>query len=197
MSTPEKDLIVGGQAVIEGVMMRTPNAYAVAVRKQDGSIVHTSAALPRLSADYPVLKLPVLRGAATLVQSMSLGIKALNYSASQALAEPEAVEGKEVAYQLTPAVAEGEGEFAAVTGAVPGLKPFAPRAAKDKKSPSIAGSIFIALLFNVSLFVVAPLLLTNVIFIAAGWAPSTATPGANAAQTTTPPAENTFEKIVA
>ena len=38
MSTPERDLIVGGQAVIEGVMMRTPNAYAIAVRKADGTI---------------------------------------------------------------------------------------------------------------------------------------------------------------
>jgi uncharacterized protein YqhQ len=46
MSTPERDLIVGGQAVIEGVMMRTPNAYAIAVRKADGTIVNTAARLP-------------------------------------------------------------------------------------------------------------------------------------------------------
>ena len=45
MSTPERDLIVGGQAVIEGVMMRTPNAYAIAVRKADGTIVNTAARL--------------------------------------------------------------------------------------------------------------------------------------------------------
>jgi hypothetical protein len=43
MSTNERDLIVGGQAVIEGVMMRTPNAYAIAVRKPDGTIVNTAA----------------------------------------------------------------------------------------------------------------------------------------------------------
>ena len=47
MSTPERDLIVGGQAVIEGVMMRTPNAYAIAVRKADGTIVNTAAVLPK------------------------------------------------------------------------------------------------------------------------------------------------------
>ena len=52
MSTPERDLIVGGQAVIEGVMMRTPNAYAIAVRKADGTIVNTSA---RTSAVCPVI----------------------------------------------------------------------------------------------------------------------------------------------
>jgi len=38
----ERDLIVGGQAVMEGVMMRTPSAYAIACRKSDGSIVHTA-----------------------------------------------------------------------------------------------------------------------------------------------------------
>jgi len=49
LSTNERDLIVGGQAVIEGVMMRTPNAYAVAVRKADGTIVNIAARLPKWS----------------------------------------------------------------------------------------------------------------------------------------------------
>jgi len=80
MSTNERDLIVGGQAVIEGVMMRTPNAYAIAVRKADGTIVNTAAVLPKWSDKLPILKLPVLRGGAVLLQSMGLGIKALNYS---------------------------------------------------------------------------------------------------------------------
>ena len=53
MSTNERDLIVGGQAVIEGVMMRTPNAYAIAVRKADGTIVNTAARLPKWSDKYP------------------------------------------------------------------------------------------------------------------------------------------------
>lgn len=202
MSTPEKDLIVGGQAVIEGVMMRTPNAYAIAVRKADGSIVHTAASLPKLSASYPILNLPILRGAATLVQSMSLGVRALNYSASQALDAAETVEGKELAYQLTPAVAEGEGEFAAVTGAIPGLTPFA-RKSKDKstkKSASIAGSIFFALIFNVLLFIVAPLLLTNILFIAAGWAnaPAITAPNASISQTSTPSSDSSaIDKVSA
>src|SRR6476619_5376914 len=77
----ERDLIVGGQAVMEGVMMRTPSAYAIACRKSDGSIVHTAEKLPRLSDKYKFLGWPVLRGGATLIQSMALGIKALNFSA--------------------------------------------------------------------------------------------------------------------
>ena len=57
----ERDLIVGGQAVMEGVMMRTPSAYAIACRKKDGTIVHTAEALPKWSDKYKWLDLPVLR----------------------------------------------------------------------------------------------------------------------------------------
>src|SRR5205085_12250784 len=77
----QKDLIVGGQAVMEGVMMRTPSAYAIAVRRKDGSIVHTAESLPKWSDKNKWLNLPILRGGATLIQSMALGIKALNFSA--------------------------------------------------------------------------------------------------------------------
>ena len=183
MSANERDLIVGGQAVIEGVMMRTPNAYAIAVRKADGTIVNTAAALPKLGDKYPILKLPILRGGAVLVQSMGLGIKALNYSASQAFADAEEAEEVEVA--LTPAVIEGEGDFAGITGGLPGLIPMpTQKRAKDEMkkgtTAAAAGSIIFALLFNVLLFIVAPLLLTNALFIAAGWAtpPNTTEPTA-------------------
>jgi uncharacterized protein YqhQ len=184
MSTPERDLIVGGQAVIEGVMMRTPNAYAIAVRKADGTIVNTAARLPKWSEKYPILKLPVLRGGAVLVQSMGLGIKALNYSANEAFAEAEQIE--EVKVALSPAVIEGEGDFAGLTGAVPGLFPVpTQKRSKDelKKGTTGAavGSIVFALIFNVLLFVAAPLLLTNALFIGAGWATTPAAATSTAA----------------
>ena len=175
MSTNERDLIVGGQAVIEGVMMRTPNAYAIAVRKADGTIVNTAAVLPKWSDKYPILKLPILRGGAVLVQSMGLGIKALNYSASEAFADAEEAEVEQVKVALTPAIIEGEGDFAGLTGAVPGLIPVpTQKRSKDElrkgATASAVGSIIFALIFNVLLFVAAPLLLTNALFIAAGWA---------------------------
>ncbi len=75
----QKDLIVGGQAVMEGVMMRTPSAYAIAVRKKDGSIVHTAECLPKWSDKHKWLDIPVLRGGATLIQSMALGIKGVEF----------------------------------------------------------------------------------------------------------------------
>src|SRR5215218_9451499 len=189
MSTPERDLIVGGQAVIEGVMMRTPNAYAIAVRKADGTIVNTAARLPKWSDKYPFLKLPVLRGGAVLVQSMGLGIKALNYSANEAFAEAEQAE--EVKVALSPAVIEGEGDFAGLTGAVPGLFPVpTQKRSRDElktgTTAAAAGSIVFALIFNVLLFVAAPLLLTNALFIGAGWATTpAATSSAPAATTNT------------
>ena len=174
MSTNERDLIVGGQAVIEGVMMRTPNAYAIAVRKADGTIVNTAAVLPKWSDKLPILKLPILRGGAVLIQSMGLGIKALNYSASEALVEAEEVETAEVKV-LTPAVIEGEGDFAGITGGVPGLFPIpTKKRSKDEfkkgSTAAAASSIVFALIFQVLLFIALPLLLTNAIFVAAGWA---------------------------
>ena len=175
MSTNERDLIVGGQAVIEGVMMRTPNAYAIAVRKADGTIVNTAALLPKWSDKAPILKLPILRGGAVLLQSMGLGIKALNFSASEAFTEAEEAKAAEMEVALTPAIVEGEGDFAGLTGGVPGLFPLPTRSrSKDelKKggTAAAASSIVFALLFNVLLFIAAPLLLTNALFIATGWA---------------------------
>jgi uncharacterized protein YqhQ len=179
MSTNERDLIVGGQAVIEGVMMRTPNAYAIAVRKANGTIVNTAAKLPKWSDKAPILKLPILRGGAVLLQSMGLGIKALNYSASEAFAEAVETETAEVKV-LTPAVIEGEGDFAGITGGVPGLFPI-PKKKRSKDelrkggTAAAASSIVFALIFNVLLFIAAPLLLTNAIFVAAGWVNTPAT----------------------
>jgi uncharacterized protein YqhQ len=171
VSASEKDLIVGGQAVIEGVMMRTPSAYAIAVRRPDGTITHTGATLPKWGEKHPALKLPVLRGAAVLVQSMALGIKALNFSAAEAFNEQEET-AKEVV--LTPAVVEGEGDFAGITGGVPGLFPLPTKKRPEEElkrgSAAAFGSIAFALVFNVLLFVVAPLVLTNALFVGMGWA---------------------------
>jgi len=201
LSTNERDLIVGGQAVIEGVMMRTPNAYAIAVRKADGSIVNTAARLPKWSDKYPLLKLPILRGGAVLVQSMGLGIKALNYSANEAFVDAENAEEKNVEVVLTPAVIEGEGDFAGVTGAIPGLFPVPTQRKstdelKKRGTAAAAGSIVFALIFNILLFVAAPLLLTNALFIAAGWAPAPAVQVSQPDETVVGPANGPAAKPV-
>ena len=175
--------------------MRTPSAYAVAVRKADGTIVNIAARLPKWSDKYPLLKLPVLRGSAVLVQSMGLGIKALNYSANEAFGDAQEAEAKEVSVALTPAVIEGEGDFAGLTGAVPGLFPVpTQKRSKDEMkkggTAAAAGSIIFAMIFNVLLFVAAPLLLTNALFIGAGWVPA---PAPTVSTTTNAPANGSGE----
>src|ERR1700728_4165597 len=67
-----EETLVGGQAVMEGVMMRAPHSYCVAVRKPDGEIVTEQNPLPRMSEKYPIFKLPILRGLGTLGHAMTL-----------------------------------------------------------------------------------------------------------------------------
>jgi len=86
-----EETLVGGQAVMEGVMMRAPHSYATAVRRPDGQVVIDERPLPKLSEKYPAFRLPILRGIGTLGQAMALGIKALRFSADVAMqAEAEA-----------------------------------------------------------------------------------------------------------
>jgi uncharacterized protein YqhQ len=88
IQAPEEALM-GGQAVIEGVMMRSPHSYAVAVRQPSGSLAVTQAYLDRPSERHPWLKYPVLRGLGVLAQALVVGMRALRYSAEQALEEPQ------------------------------------------------------------------------------------------------------------
>ena len=84
-----EEVLVGGQAVIEGVMMRSPHSYAVAVRQPAGTIAVMQDYLERPSEKHPWLKYPIIRGLGTLGQALVLGIRALRYSAEQAIEEPE------------------------------------------------------------------------------------------------------------
>ena len=90
----EETTLVGGQAVMEGVMMRAPHSYCVAVRKGNGEIVTTEMPLAKISDTYKIFKYPVFRGVGTLFQAMSLGMKALKFSADVALEEIQAEEKK-------------------------------------------------------------------------------------------------------
>jgi uncharacterized protein YqhQ len=119
------DMLIGGQAVIEGVMMRSLTGYSVAVRQPDGGISIRKEKLSALAKKYPFVKLPILRGSIVLVQSLILGIRALNYSASVASAGEEG--GEEVS------------------------------------NAAVVGSMLMALLLGIGVFVLAPLGLTNLI----------------------------------
>ena len=80
-----EETLVGGQAVLEGVMMRSPHAWGISVRKPDGTISTHSEPLERLSEKHKWMGWPVIRGVMTLGQAMVLGFRALRYSADVAL----------------------------------------------------------------------------------------------------------------
>lgn len=80
-----EETLVGGQAVLEGVMMRSPHAWGIAVRKPSGEIVTHSEPLERPSEQHKWMGWPVVRGVMTLGHAMTLGFRALNFSANAAL----------------------------------------------------------------------------------------------------------------
>ena len=82
-----EETLVGGQAVLEGVMMRSPHAWGIAVRKPSGEIVTHSEPLERPSEQHKWMGWPVVRGVMTLGHAMKLGFRALKFSANAALAE--------------------------------------------------------------------------------------------------------------
>lgn len=99
---------IGGQAVIEGVMMRSPKTSAVAVRRYDGEIVVKRDDVGSIREKYKFLKLPILRGVVALVETLVLGIKTLSFSANVAMEEEGSKEQiSPVAMFLTIAFAFG------------------------------------------------------------------------------------------
>jgi len=152
-SSPE-DILVGGQAVIEGVMMRTPRAYAVAVRRLDGNIEVKKEKVKRLSERCKIFSWLVIRGFAVLIQSLALGIKTLNYSVNVSMQDLEAREAAE---------AEAATESKAANSNV------SEKAEKKKTGNSaipVASSMILGMAAAVLLFILLPLGLTNLL---KGW----------------------------
>lgn len=127
---------IGGQAVIEGVMMRSPNAFVVAVRKPDGTIRLRRDQWYGLSNKLSFLKKPFLRGVLVLVETMANGIVSLNYSANIAMDE----ENKKEALKKGQTEEEYE----------------KTKKSKEKVSLETFLSIAVSFLFGIGLFVFVP-----------------------------------------
>jgi uncharacterized protein YqhQ len=134
LQAPEEALM-GGQAVIEGVMMRSPHSYAVAVRQPSGALAVTHAYLERPSERHRWLKYPILRGLGVLGQALVIGMRALRYSAEQALEESE----------------EGASE------------PAKPKKSTELSGWMLAANIAFSLVFFIVLYKLVPLYLATVI----------------------------------
>ena len=127
---------VGGQAVIEGVMMRAAGSVATAVRRANGEIVVRQEPYESVVEKYKFLKLPVLRGAIGLVDMMYLGIKTLNFSAEIAMLD---VQEKEIPVN-------GSGKK------------------KTQSKLALAVTLLFALALGVAIFFVIPIFLTTRVF---------------------------------
>jgi len=130
---------IGGQAVLEGVMMRSPKSFVVAVRRPDKQIVVREQAWETLLGNIKPLRWPFLRGSIVLIESLWNGLSALNFSAEQAMPEEE---GK----QATPSDA--------------------PRQASAKERAALAGTLVLSMVLGLGLFVGAPHLLTWLLGVA-------------------------------
>jgi uncharacterized protein YqhQ len=93
--------MVGGQAVLEGVMMRGPSNWAVAVRKPNGAIAQVCRPIESLMARHRLLRLPVIRGVMALGESLAIGFRALAISANYAAQDATAEEAEEVETELS------------------------------------------------------------------------------------------------
>ena len=94
------DLAVGGQAVIEGVMMRDANKTATAVRLPNGNIEVETHDVTSIRDRYPILNLPLIRGSVIMIESLVIGMRALSFSAQAAGEEEEQMTKKEVAMTI-------------------------------------------------------------------------------------------------
>src|SRR5262245_913239 len=135
LSSSDDEILVGGQAVIEGVMMRSPKGYSVAVRRQDGSVRTMKDALLALGEKRKIFKAPVIRGVGVLGQALVLGIRALRFSAEEALGE-ETAKKNEKQPEKDPS---------------------------QLSSWLIAGNLVLALGVNIALFVALPLVITRLL----------------------------------
>lgn len=107
----KKKVYVGGQAVIEGVMMRGPGYIATAVREPSGNITVRKEKLKSISDTYPILKKPMIRGVVSLAEALIYGMKALSFSAQAAGEEGEELSNKEIAMTMVFSLAMAIGLF--------------------------------------------------------------------------------------
>ena len=115
-----EETLVGGQAVLEGVMMRSPHAWAIACRKPSGEVVTMSEPLERPSEKHKWMAWPIVRGVMTLGYAMSLGYRALRFSANVAIEDAmqdEAQSAPNTTHGGTDAVAHTTGQSPAVAAA--------------------------------------------------------------------------------
>src|SRR5690242_12308113 len=82
-----EETLIGGQAVMEGVMMLAPHSCCIAVRKPDGQVVTQESPVRRISDKYPIFRYPVIRGLGRIGHTLALGSRAMKFSFNTVLGE--------------------------------------------------------------------------------------------------------------
>jgi len=149
-----EETLVGGQAVLEGVMMRSPHAWAIACRKPSGEVVTMSEPLERPSEKHKWMGWPIIRGVMTLGYAMSLGYRALRFSANVAI---EDVMQSETGQVETAAPAVPPKQSAAEPSTTGPAKTQAREKAATISGWLAAGNVIISLAFFIFMYKYLPL----------------------------------------
>ncbi len=161
LGAPKGKVHYGGQAVIEGVMMRGPKTVAVAVRLPNGEIDVQSEPFISASRRNRFLRLPVIRGGLSLIESLALGIRALNYSASAAMDAEEAADRASDADESDGAeAATGTAASDGSSAAEPAAS-FAPEETGWKTKLALTGTMVFAFGLGILFFFYIPLVLSE------------------------------------
>jgi len=158
LESGEETTLVGGQAVLEGVMMRTPHAWAIACRKPSGEVVSMSEPLERPSDKHKWMGWPIVRGVMTLGYAMNLGYRALRFSANVAIED-----------MMGEGAGEGTKQDRVATGASPTRRASEPTPAPSSKSAGrekaatisgwlAAANVVLSLAFFIFMYKYVPLL---------------------------------------
>ncbi len=156
-----EETLVGGQAVLEGVMMRSPHAWAIACRKPTGEVVTMSEPLERPSEKHKWMAWPIVRGVMTLGYAMNLGYRALRFSANVAIEDLMQNDGTAANRGETSALRQAQGRLSAVQSE---RSPEAsPKPASREKAATLSGwlatvNIVISLAFFIFMYKYIPLL---------------------------------------
>ncbi|MBI5577047.1 MAG: DUF1385 domain-containing protein [Deltaproteobacteria bacterium] len=148
------ELVLGGQAVIEGVMMKGPERFSVAVRKASGEIRVKDFPITVSPARLAMSKMPLLRGIVTMAAMLVIGYRALQYSADEAIEDAEEADRK--GKGLPPAEEKPEADAIMKSEAVTEAA-----GKKDGNTLAMAGALALALLLGITLFFWLPLLATR------------------------------------
>lgn len=157
----KKKILLGGQAVIEGVMMRSPDSYVVALRRRTGEIEIKKENFLSFLESHPQYNIPIIRGIISLVEILKIGIKTLQYSADRAI---EDIEAEEKSGGDAGEKGEASGEHSIPKSSPSIIENTTSGPDKKKESGTLILTMIVAFSLGIGFFFVLPLIISTKIF---------------------------------